>query len=376
MRKTWSAALFKFGFVVSLILLIGLTMGAGVTAGGMAAWAKEPATPELTLQQAVERAIANSKSLKNKEYEIERTEEVRESAADKVKWTPSGPISDEKAAEAASAFTGLVSADLQWQMAKKSYDAEVDTVTMSVTKAYYSVLQALENVRTAELDCRSAELAGRLAMASYRAGALSKSGLIQADSRLAGAKSALEAAQKALDDAYQQFNQLVGLWPEDRPVLTDRPSFSALEIDNLETEVERAVEKSPTLWQVKRSVELAKLDLDLYAFNYEAEPYKSKEIKVNQAEVSASAAEEQMRNAVRTIYYNIRQLEDSYAGLQQQLAAAEENLRVTQLKYELGMATKADVLSAQASLAGVQKSLLDTVCQHELLKLSFAKPWA
>ena len=374
MRKIWAAAFFKLNVVVSLVLAIGIIVSAGVTAGGKAAWAKEPATPELTLQQAVEKAVANSKSLKNKGYEVERTEEVRGSAADKVKFVPAAGSNPDPTA--AANFTGLVSADLQWQMAKKSYDAEVDTVTMSVTKAYYGVLQALESVHVAEQAYQSKELASRLAMASYRAGALSKSGLIQADSDLAGAKSDLEAARKALDDAYQQFNQLVGLWPEDRPVLTGRPSFSALEIDNLDTEVERAVENSPTLWQAKRNIDLAKLNLDLYAFNYESEPYKSKEIKVDQAEVSAASAEEQLRNAVRTIYYNIRKLEENYAGLQQKLAAAEENLRVTQLKFDLGMATKADVLSAQYALAGVQKSLLDTVCQHELLKLSFAKPWA
>jgi len=83
-----------------------------------------------------------------------------------------------------------------------------------------------------------------------------------------------------------------------------------------------------------------------------------------------------MRKLVRTIYYNIRQLEENYAGIEQKLAVAEENLRITRLKYELGMAIKTDVISAQAALTGTQKTLIDAACQHEVLKLAFRKPWA
>jgi outer membrane protein TolC len=204
---------------------------------------------------------------------------------------------------------------------------------------------------------------------------LSKTGLNQAESGLTAAKSALEAAQKALDDAYQQFNQLVGLWPEDRPVLTDRPTYSALEIDSLDTEVEKAVENSPALWLAKRNVDLAKLGLDLYSFNNESEPYKSKEIKVNQAELTAAGNEDTLRNSVRSTYNKIRQMEENYAALQQDLAVKEENLRLVRLKFNLGMVTKTDLLAAQVDLEKAQKSLLDAVCQHELLKIQFAKPW-
>lgn len=372
MRRSLSGLFLKlaFAFILSLFLVIGIA-----AAWGRVAWAKEPATPELTFQQAVELAINHSKSLKNTELAIERTEEVRKYVADKVHYTPAGPNPDPAAARA---FTALVMADLNWQMTKKKQSAEKDAVTLSAIKAYCSVLQALENVRAAELNYQSSDLACRSAIASFNVGVLSRYGLIQAEAGLAGAKSTLEAAQKALDDAYQQFNQLIGLWPEDRPVLTERPAFSPLQIDNLDTEVERAVEENPSLWLARKNIDLAKLNLDLYTYNnpQEAEPYKAKEIKTEEAEVSAASTEEQMRKLVRTIYYNIRQLEENYAGIEQKLAVAEENLRITRLKYELGMAIKTDVISAQAALTGTQKTLIDAACQHEVLKLAFRKPWA
>ncbi|MQL51546.1 TolC family protein [Desulfofundulus thermobenzoicus] len=358
-------------------LITVMILAVGLLAPSVA-WAKEPAMPEMTLQQAVDKALANSKALKTAEYDIERSEEVRDNASDKVKWTPAGPISGEGAAQAARAFTGLVQADLAWQMSKKSYNAEKDSVVMSVYQAYDRILQAQEGVRSAELALKAAEWQHRAAYAGLRAGTISKSDFLKGDASLEGAKASLEAAKKALEDAYQQFNQLVGLWPEDRPVLVDKPVFTPLKIDDLDYEVERAVEESPTLWLAKKQIDLAKLNLDLYVFNdpTNPDPYKAKEIDVNKAEVSAASADEKMRQLVRTIYYSIRQLEDQYAGLEQQVKVAQENLRVIRLKYDLGMATRTEVVAAEAALAGAQKALLDATCQHEVLKMAFEKPWA
>ncbi|HHW43245.1 MAG TPA: TolC family protein [Desulfotomaculum sp.] len=358
--------------VTVLILVFGLLVPS-------MAWAKEPATPEMTLQQAVEQALANSKDLKNAEYDIERGKEVRDLASDNMKeWTPSGTIVGEGAAQAAMNFTGLVQADLAWQMARKSYNAEKDSVIMAVYQAYDRILQNQEGVRAAEAALKAADWQNRAAFYGLKAGTISKSDFLKGDASLEGAKASLEAAKKALEDAYQQFNQLVGLWPEDRPVLVDKPVFTPLQIDNLDYEVERAVEESPNLWLAKKQIDLAKLNLDLYDFSnpHRTEPYEAKEIDVNKAEVSATSAEEKMRQLVRTIYYNIRQLEEQYAGLEQQVKVAQENLRVVKVKYDLGMATRQEIVAAEASLAGAQKALLVATCQHEVLKMAFEKPWA
>lgn len=370
----------KLRMVVSVITAIGIiAASAGITAGGAAAWAKEPATPELTLAQAVEKALANSKALKTGEYDIERAEEVREKAADNVTWKPAGGgLSGEAAAVASRAFTGLVQADLAWQMSKKAYNAEKDSVVMSVYQAYNGVLQAREKRRAAELAYKSADLAHRAAVASLRAGVISKSDFLKSEAGLAGGKAGLEAAEKALADAYQKFNQLVGLWPEDRPVLVDRPSFSPLQIDSLDTEVERAVEESPSQWLAEKKIDLAKLSLDLYVFNdpTNPDPYKAKEIDVEKAEISAAEAKDQMRQLARSLYYSIRQLEEQYAGLEHQAAVAGENLRVAKLKYDLGMVTRTDLATAESALAEAQKALLDAAAQHEVLIMAFEKPWA
>lgn len=339
-----------------------------------AAWAKEPVTPQMTLQQAFSRALEINNALKLAEYNIERGYEVRQFAADKVLYIPTGPASP----QAEAAFNALLQADTSWQMAKKSYTAQEDTVLMAVYQAYNGVLGAQEKVNSAQMALKSAELQKKQAVAGKRAGTVSNMAMVQADAASSGAIAALDAARQSLEDAYQKFNQLVGLWPEDRPQLMDQPVYSPLIIDHLDTEVERALEANPTVWLAKRKIDIAKISLNLYNFTDPArtEPYEAREIDVNKAEVSASDIQEQTRKLVRTLYYTVRQIEEQYAGVLEKAKIAEEILRVTRLKYDLGMVTRAEVVQAEASLASARQSLIDITCQHEILKLAFRKPWA
>lgn len=338
------------------------------------AFAKEPESPEITFQQAVEKALANSEQLKNADFDVTRGDEVREFLADKVDYIPNGQTHDAES----KAFTSLVQADLNYQLAKKNYAAQKDIVIMQTYQAYNGLLSSIEKVKVAEAQVKNAQQKNIVAMANYRVGLINQSDLLQATTAYESAKESLEASRKALDDAYQRFNQLVGLWPEDRPVLVDKPSFKVLSVDNLETEVERRVDESPTVYAAKQKIDLNNLNLNLYDFtsSTRTEPYKAKQIDVDKAEVSLTDEKEKIRKTVRTIYYNIKQLEDQYAIAQENIKTAEETLRVTRVKYEVGMAIQADVVAAEAALAQAKQALVDIVCQHDTLCYAFYKPWA
>jgi len=337
-------------------------------------WAGDPATPELTLQQAIDKAKGNSKSLQAAGYDVDRSYEVRKNASDSVTFIPAEGSQNPSADRA---FIGLVQADLNWQMAKRNLSAQEDTLVMQVYQLYDGILQAQEKVKAAEVQLKNAERQRAVADASYRAGILNKMGLIQAQSAVEAAKTGLETAKKNLDDLYQNFNLLVGLEMKDRPVLVDRPEFSELKVDDLEVAVSRAVDQSPTVWLKEQQINLAKLALDLYNWNVPGtDPYEAKKYDMSKAEVSAQDTRDQMAKLVRSIYYSIKQLEEQYTSARESVKVAEENLRVTRVKYEVGMAIETDVIAAEASLAQAKQNLVDITCQHDILVYAFSKPWA
>jgi outer membrane protein len=352
-------------FTFSLIFAFGF-------ASAQAWAAKVPATPEFTLEQAVARAMASSETLKSSDYDVVRGFDVRQYVGDKVTFTPlesSGTAAD-------TAFENLMVADLNWRSSKRSYEAQQDSVVMQTYKLYLGLVQASNNVKVAEIQAGSADWQHRVAAVTYWVGMLNNMGMMQADATLAGAKSNLESANKALEDAYQKFNLLVGLWPEDRPVLTDKPVFNEVKIDNLDFEVAKAMAASPSVWLAKQQIDLAKINLELYNFNNASVPYSAKQIDVTKTEIAVQDTTEQMGKLVRTLYYTIKQSEEQYAVALDSVKTAEESLRVTKVKYDVGMATLAEVRASEAALAQAEKSVFDLSCSHEILEYAFQKPWA
>ena len=69
------------------------------------------------------------------------------------------------------------------------------------------------------------------------------------------------------------------------------------------------------------------------------------------------------------------QMEEQYNGYLGSEKVAEESLRVTKIKYEVGMATQADVIDAEMSLAQAREDLIDLTCEHEIQVMYFCKPW-
>ena len=339
------------------------------------ALAREPLTPELTLEAAVERALVTDNSLKKAQKDLERTEEVKDYLADKIDFTPRGPV---PSSNAESVFLNVTQAEISRNMARRNYKAGEDAVVLSVHQAYYEILRNQEKVSVGESTLKNRQWLKQVVYAGKRVGTVDALTVIQAETNWAGARTSLEAAQKALADSYQKFNQMVGFGPEDRPVLVDRPQLTPLEVKNLDVEINAIVTSSPTLWSAEQGVELAKLTKRLYDFTNPSagEPYEVKDIDLQKAEVTAGDVKEQMTKQLRTMYYTAKQLEEQYAGVVEGTRLAEENLRVAKVKFDVGVATKTDVLNAELDLEQTRQGLLEVECQHDILKMAFKKPWA
>lgn len=328
---------------------------------------------ELTMQQAVEMAWNHSSALRAAGYNIEKSKYDRDAAADKVEYTPTGQASP----EAETAFNNLVQADINWQAAKKNYQAQQDSIRLSVYQAYCSILQNQAAVESAQEAVYYAELQYRAAQLSYQVGSGSKWNVQQKQNDLVLAKTDLAAAQKTLEDSYMKFNQLLGLSPDERPQLVEQPAFSPFSVASLEAEVSRVLDESPTVWQARQSVTQAKIALDIYSFsNSEAHTYDSMETSVSIAEQNAKSAEEKAAQTVRSLYNSIQQLEQTRAGLLQKLETARNDLLMTEAKFKNGTANKLELAAARHAVVQARKSLLDTDCQHAILVEAFKTPWA
>lgn len=346
-------------FVLAALVLTFWTSGA---------FAEEKKPVELTLQQAIERAQSHSNSIKVAELDTEKAYIERQDVFDKVTYIPSALVPIDPLVM--KTYTGMMTSDIAWQMASKGVDIQKDAAAIETKKYYFGILKDKESIVYAGKAMEAAQQKSKTVRAFYGVGMAGKPELVRAESDLSAARTGYEAAVKTLNDDYIKFNLLVGINQEDRPVLIDMPQFKSLMIGDLDRKIRQIVDDSPSVFLAKKNELMADTLKPL------EDKYQIGNIKHEKSEVGVAQAKDGLTKSLYGIYYNIQKLEDQYSSYQDSLKTAEEDARVAQIKFDLGMITKAELLGVQTAELKIKLSLMETLCSHIQLKESFEKPWA
>jgi outer membrane protein TolC len=345
--------------------------GTGVATGGGGAGAQQ-----LTLQQALSMAMATSPSLISSSYGIDQaknkviqqTEPI--TGLSNLTFTPSGNTST--ATE--GAFNTLVAANLSWQQAQKANQAGQDTVTYQVYSAYYTILQDEEALNAEQQSFNLEDLTQRVTNLEYQVGYTSQDAVVQENQKYAAAQATLATDQASLDTDYQKFNQLVGLATDDRPVLTDQPTFAPLVIGSLDAEVSRVLASDVNISNAQNTVTEQQEGMTIVSQDPAANAASADTL--GEAQQNLVNEQNNVSQWERNTYYSIQNLESSQDSLQQALTTAETNLQMYQVEYNVGIATKIDLETAQSSLTSAQLALLKNTVSHQLDVMTFETPWA
>ncbi|CEH30635.1 hypothetical protein AM501_28470 [Aneurinibacillus migulanus] len=331
------------------------------------------ANKKLTYQEAIDRALEQNYSVQKAEVEIERSLEVRNKLGRELEYVPTagGDI------EAISAFTGVQQADIGWQMSQRQYTLEQDQVVYSVREAYNAVLQAIADKKAADFAVENAYTQVNAMNYKNMYGQASNFDNERAQKTHVAAQKTQKAAETTLSNAYQKLNELIKLPADERPELIEQVTFVKMPEVDLENHINRVNDQSPQLWLADKNIDMARLKLDLYTPNVKGtEPYSAKELEVNKKGLEYADAKEKVSILVRSLYHNIRQIEDNYDALKQNLVIAEEGLKLLQTKFDVGLATKAELMEEQQKIEDLKKQLYELTIKHDNLVFAFKMPWA
>jgi len=254
-----------------------------------------------------------------------------------------------------------------YEIAKKSRETERESIVLKAHQCYYNVLSREGQLELAALTLEKDELNLKIARLSYEVGLISRQQLIGAETQLAATRAALAAVESELDKAYKALNLLVGLPEDTRPRLVDTVAFTPFE-GELKIQQSLVLDESP---MVLAAVENARLTEELDGWD---EDISSEDIEI--AKRQAAMTKDSAREAVRNLYYAVKDMEENYEAARESVSLAEENFRVANLKFELGMATKSDIIEAEWQLADARQRLLSLTLDHAYYKAALEKPWA
>lgn len=329
-------------------------------------WAGDGDGLELTIEEVVRKALWHSDGLKISELELQKSEEQMDKAGYALAQFGSRWVT-EYIPGVEPFFVARERSRLAYEVARKKQMAAKDSIVLAAHKAYYDVLKKEAQVLVATLDVEKERLNLNNARIRYTYGLISHQALMGMEAQLASSEAAMAGAKAELDKAYRALNLLVGLPEDARPRLVSEVEFVPFAGD-VEVQINLALDESPEAFA---AVENARVTKRLEGWD---QNIGSRDVEI--AELNASLKLDQTREKVRALYYTLRNMEENYPAALEGVRLALENLRVTRLRLELGMATRSELKEAEWRLADAQHKLLQLTLDHAYYKLALERPWA
>ncbi len=297
-------------------------------------------------------------------------------------------------------------ANLGVEMADLSHEAHKRRVLLSVFNSYYATSLARASLETARLALRSAEAIERQAKERVDSGLAVEADLLRSRVYLSTAKQQEIQAQGQLENAKAQLNRLMGdpldnAIGETAPLLPTRivlPDEEALLVEqkqrrpdyqNLLTEL-RAAEAAVSsrkkeflpiiagygTWEMDNpslsdyggnnwSAGIS-MNWNLFAGGGDAARRDAAVQRLEQKRRQITAMESSMALEVRSALIQYKAAEQQVIAAQAAEAQSEEGLRILKNRYDAGLATMTDLLSAETARSSARTNLAEAIYRHRL----------
>ncbi len=278
-----------------------------------------------------------------------------------------------------------------------AFAANAATVVLQTRQAYYNVLAAEGQVAAAQRAVAASEENVRVTQAQVTVGTAPQFNLLQAQVQLASSQLALTQQKAAavtaqytlatvlnvplstivtpatpltLPQPPQDLNALIQTALRQRPELAEaranlagataaidaaraglRPTLALSGGPTVQTQ--SPLTNTPVSWQGVLSLTLAVFDGGLTKAKVEAA-----QVQLRQAQVSEQQTEQAIDSQVRQAYLNLQQAAEQLRAAEAGLVSAREALRIANVRFQAGVGTQLEVVTAIQNLANADSSVV------------------
>ncbi len=333
-----------------------------------AATEEEEEEAVLTLTEAMETAMENNRDLVLARMAIDEaklTLRQARSGADKYEDSPARRDYDfYKITELT-----VPQAESYVRLTEKGLEASKDRIRQEVMEAYYNLSKAFEAVELAREGLERALEQQDIVQGMREVGKASSLEVLDAETRVSEARVEKKAAERGIQAAYYSLNNLLG-----KELEASFAPVKELELGEMPEDVsqllEKAMEERIDIVQARETLELAEKEFDVASGYYPSNvfTYRFAEKALNEAEVELDKKKAQVEEEVRSSYLGALSSMDRYQVIQKSIEQAEKFLEFSQLRYEVGMATLADVNEAQHTLSQVELRALENLYDYNVAR--------
>jgi outer membrane protein TolC len=301
---------------------------------------------------------------------------------------------------------GVESARLGVEMTDLGHNDHIRQTLLAVIESYYAISLAREGQEAAKTATASADAMVKQAQSRVDSGLAVEADLLRGQVYLASARQQQIQAQGQEELARAQLNRLMGLpldnasgetapltraayqLPSEDAVTAElrkrRPDYQLLQDEVKQAELEVRSKQNqflptlgafaaweadnPSLKEAGGSNWLAGLSLrwNIYAGGSDTALLQASRQRLEQKRRQLQAMESAMALEVHQALIRVRSAEQQVLAMQAAEAQSQESLRILQNRYEAGLATMTDLLSAEAARSAARTALAETIYQQRL----------
>ncbi|MBU5676512.1 TolC family protein [Alkaliphilus sp. MSJ-5] len=340
---------------------------------------KQANTITLSLEEAVEYALENSKDIIIQNIELEKAELAYKQGIKDAKNNeriiddiPTGEI-DSVSRELIDTGVPRRSVELTYQVAQWNLKIKENQIKYNVEKSYFDLSQVKKEVEIAEENLNLTQKQYNSGKLKYDVGIISEQELLGLEMGLSKAQTAYDSAKVYYDLQLMNFQNTSGLTFDKEVVLIDSIEYKEYEPINIKESIKQAIENNTMVKIGQESYELSELTFDAIKIKYPDITYKYKE---QEAEVAKAAKNlETVKNGVemgvRAAYLNLLTAEKQIKTLEKNIEQAERMARLAEVSLDLGQGTSIEVLQANLNLMSAKKDLSSQIHAFNMALLDY-----
>ena len=336
------------------------------------------ALEELTLEKAIEQALQTNNTLQNARIDAKNAD-LNESlsyitSADMSKDMIDSLEGTKEQLNAAKAkYVGNAQAEINKKLNALMVKATESKIRLGAQNVYYNLIFAQDDYELKKQSLARAETQLKVAKAAFDVGTKAKTDVLQAEMGVAGAKAALTSAANAVEVARMDLNDFLGVDLNKKwKIVSSNKQVAPISL-TLEQAQAQALSKRVEMTKVQEELKLAELNVKLIEEYSALSTLQGRQAR-NNVDKSKMAIEEQKRTISKEVaqaYLNLNAAREAIEFQKTAKNSAAESYRLTNLRFENGLATTLEVIQAEEELSDRENQYQKAILNYNLAVVNF-----
>ena len=297
----------------------------------------------LSIEQALSKAYKTNPDLRRATLNVEKTEIVRNDAAEMVTVIP-------VAGMVMPAYQQIMNryqqAEIGYQTAKKGERTARDGITYSIVNAYCTAVTNYNNMEMARVKLEDAKRQLTISSVAKAVGTLADFDYEKAKMGTDQLEKSYEYNKAQYEGSISNLRSLLGESVSWKPDLSSRPTLAQYKRNELGIEISKGLSESRDVWSAEAQL---KIEESQQLWIIPGLSSEMQNLNLELAQVDYEKSKRDTRKAIEQLYYMLDTLEGQIAVAERAYETAAKDMEMAELKFELGMAAKSDLSSAQVA---------------------------